>query len=93
MFATFAQCLHPGGLLMFTSGSEHGASWSENGGEALYHASLDVIAYRSLLESHGFQVLQHAVDDAAWVKLGSGLTFGHELCLGSPNFVTVSWTG
>ena len=65
MFPTFAQLLRPGGVLVFTSGSEAGEAWSENGGETLYHASLDLHEYRSLLETHGFQVLQLAVDDAA----------------------------
>ena len=46
MFATFARLLEPGGLLMFTSGSEHGEVWSQNGGEALYHASLDAADVR-----------------------------------------------
>jgi ubiquinone/menaquinone biosynthesis C-methylase UbiE len=64
MFAIFARHLRPGGLLMFTSGSEHGETWSENGGEALYHASLDRAEYRSLLEAHGFQVVRHIQDDA-----------------------------
>jgi ubiquinone/menaquinone biosynthesis C-methylase UbiE len=65
MFETFARHLHPGGLLMFTSGSEAGEVWSENGGEALYHASLAAAEYRSLLEQHGIGVLHHVVDDAA----------------------------
>ena len=65
MFRTFAQRLRPGGVLVFTSGSAEGETWSENGGEALYHASLGLADYRSLLETHGFQVLRLAVDDAA----------------------------
>lgn len=65
MFAAFAHWLHPGGILVFTSGSAYGETWSENGGEALYHASLDTGEYRSLLERHGFTLLQHAADDAA----------------------------
>lgn len=65
MFATLARYLHPGGLLMFTSGSEAGEVWSENGGEALYHASLAAAEYRSLLEAHGLHVLHHVMDDAA----------------------------
>ena len=50
---------------MFTSGSEAGEVWSENGGEALYHASLAAAEYRTLLEGHGFGVLHHVMDDAA----------------------------
>ena len=79
MIQTFARHLQPGGLLMFTSGSDAGEVWSENGGEALYHASLAQAEYGSLLETHGFQVLHHAMDDAAcggatvWIaRLGSG---------------------
>ena len=65
MFETFARHLEPGGLLMFTSGSEAGEVWSENGGEALYHAALAAAGYRGLLRAHGFGVLHHAQDDAA----------------------------
>ena len=64
MFATFARLLEPGGLLMFTSGSEHGEVWSQNGGEALYHASLDPAEYRRLLAQHRFDVLQYTPNDA-----------------------------
>lgn len=67
MFETLAQHLHPSGLLMFTSGSEAGELWSENGGEALYHASLAQAEYRALLEGHGFRVLRHMEDDGACV--------------------------
>jgi ubiquinone/menaquinone biosynthesis C-methylase UbiE len=65
MFAAFSHWLHPGGILVFTSGSAYGETWSDNGGEALYHASLDADEYRSLLVQHGFAVLRHAADDAA----------------------------
>ncbi len=65
MFAAFARHLHPGGTVMFTSGSEYGETWSENGGEQLYHASLDADEYRRLLAAHGFDVVHHVMDDAA----------------------------
>ena len=65
MFKSFAHWLHSGGILVFTSGSAYGESWSENGGEALYHASLDADEYRSLLAQHGFAVMRHTADDAA----------------------------
>ena len=65
MFATFARLLHPRGILMFTSGSEQGETWSDHGGQMLNHASLDSAEYRRLLEEHGFQVMRHATDDAA----------------------------
>lgn len=65
MFARFAHLLNPRGILMFTSGSAQGETWSENGGEMLYHASLDALEYRALLAQHGFHLLRHAADDAA----------------------------
>jgi len=64
MFPIFARLLNPGGLLMFTSGSTYGEVWSDNGGEALYHASLEASEYRGLLEGQGFRVIRHAADDA-----------------------------
>lgn len=63
MFTVFARHLQPDGFLMFTSGSEEGESWGENGGESLYHASLATDEYRSLLAAHGFQVLRHVLAD------------------------------
>ena len=65
MFPIFARLLHPGGLVMFTSGSAARETWSDNGGQLLYHASLDTSEYRELLAQHGFLVLRHAADDAA----------------------------
>lgn len=65
MFATLARLLNPGGVLMFTSGTEYGETWSDNGGVMLYHASLDLREYRSLLEANSFEVVKLAVDDAA----------------------------
>lgn len=65
MFPLFARLLNPGGLLMFTSGGAYGEVWSDNGGEALYHASLDPDEYRALLEEKGLRVIRHAADDPA----------------------------
>ena len=65
MFARCAHLLNPHGILMFTSGSAHGETWSDNGGEMLYHASLDTDEYRALLARHGFDVLRHVPEDAA----------------------------
>ena len=39
MFKTFVSHLKAGGVLLFTSGSEEGEIWGDNGGENLYHAS------------------------------------------------------
>jgi cyclopropane fatty-acyl-phospholipid synthase-like methyltransferase len=53
----------PGGRLMFTSGPRHGEAMGEYQGESLYHASLDGDEYRSLLDTHGFDVISHVVED------------------------------
>ncbi len=63
MFAKFAVHLKPGGVLAFTSGPDVGEVWSDNGGQNLYHASLSIAEYQSLLKQHGFEVLVHKVED------------------------------
>lgn len=63
MFAIFEGHLNPGGVLIFTSGTEHGEAWGMNGGENLFHASLDQQAYQDLLAKHHFQILKYAVND------------------------------
>ena len=63
MFPVLGAHTAPGGLLMFTSGPRHGEAWGENGGEQLYHASLDADEYRALLGANGFAVLEHVAED------------------------------
>ena len=63
MFKVFQEHSAPGAMLLFTSGIKDGEVWGENGGEALYHASLNTEEYERLLEAHGFEVVKHAVDD------------------------------
>ncbi|WP_443944642.1 class I SAM-dependent DNA methyltransferase [Pedobacter sp. AW1-32] len=63
MFRVFREHLKPGGILIFTSGTENGEAWGINGGENLFHASLSTTAYRSLLEENQFKVLLHVVSD------------------------------
>ena len=63
MFERFARHLSPGGLLMFTSGSEEGSAMGEWQGEPLYHGSLSTAEYTRLLEQHGFEVLRHVEND------------------------------
>lgn len=63
MFPIFAANLRQNGLLIFTSGPQAGEVWGMNGGENLFHASLDPAEYRSLLESNGFTVQLHQVND------------------------------
>jgi SAM-dependent methyltransferase len=64
MFGVFRAHAVPGAALMFTSGPAHGEAIGNYQGEPLYHASLDADEYTTLLGVHGFEVLDHVVDDA-----------------------------
>lgn len=63
MFAVFREHASSQAALMFTSGPTHGEAIGSLGGEPLYHASLDPVEYRSLLDQNGFRVVSHAVED------------------------------
>jgi hypothetical protein len=63
MFAIFQQHAAPGALLMFTSGTALGEALGEFQGETLYHASLDAQEYTAQLQDHGFDVLDHRIED------------------------------
>lgn len=63
MFRIFKQHLKPNGILLFTSGTERGEVWGINGGENLFHASLNTTEYQNLLRSNQFEVLKHKVND------------------------------
>lgn len=63
LFPRLAAHVAPGGALMFTSGHEDGVRVGTWQGEPLYHASLAPEAYRALLDTHGFQVVEHALRD------------------------------
>lgn len=63
MFPLFTKHLNTNGILIFTSGTQHGEAWGMNGGESLFHASLDTDAYRLILEKHNFEILSHTVED------------------------------
>jgi SAM-dependent methyltransferase len=63
MFNVFRNHLNDNGVLLFTSGTAHGEAWGMNGGENLFHASLDADQYRSLLEAHDFRVLEYREND------------------------------
>jgi SAM-dependent methyltransferase len=65
MFAVFRAHAAPGAALMFTSGPAHGEAIGTYCGEPLYHASLDAEEYAALLDAHGFEIVAHAVEDAA----------------------------
>lgn len=64
MFAIFAAHVADGGALMFTSGPRAGEALGSFQGEQLYHASLDPEDYRDLFAAHGFEVVDHVVEDA-----------------------------
>ncbi|KHK04438.1 class I SAM-dependent methyltransferase [Desulfovibrio sp. TomC] len=63
MFAVFAAHTSPGGLLLFTSGPDHGEATGIMDGLAFAHYSLSAAEYEELLTHHGFAVLQHVVED------------------------------
>lgn len=63
MFVLFEKHLHPNGILLFTSGTEEGEAWGLNGGENLFHASLNTNDYEVLLAKHNFKILNHVVED------------------------------
>jgi cyclopropane fatty-acyl-phospholipid synthase-like methyltransferase len=63
MFQRFEEHLNPNGILLFTSGTEHGEAWGMNGGENLFHSSLDSQEYESLLQKHYFLVIKHIIKD------------------------------
>lgn len=63
MFPIFRQHAAPGTALMFTSGTSHGEAIGAYRGEPLYHASLAAREYQRLLESNGFRVEAHVVED------------------------------
>jgi SAM-dependent methyltransferase len=65
MFRSFGSHVAERGALLFTSGPAHGVAIGSFHGEPLYHASLDVDEYRSLLEQSGFDVVAHVVEDPA----------------------------
>jgi len=63
MFAVFQKHLKPNGILLFTSGTANGEAWGMNGGENLFHASLDTEEYAQILKEFQFEVLSHTVND------------------------------
>ncbi len=63
LFDLHARHTRPGGVLMFTSGSEHGESIGSWHGEPLYHGSLSPAGYRTALDAAGFDLISHVADD------------------------------
>jgi SAM-dependent methyltransferase len=63
MFTIFSKHAARGAPLLFTTGTGHGEATGSYQGEPLYHASLSPTEYRELLDSCGFSVVEHAVED------------------------------
>lgn len=63
MFRIFGNHLKPNGILLFTSGTTNSEVWGINGGENLFHASLDTDEYKWLLEKFNFNILAHKIND------------------------------
>lgn len=63
MFTLFAAPAAPGAMLMFTSGPAHGEEIGSWRGEPLYHGSLDPAEYAQLLDTNGFDIVDHRIDD------------------------------
>lgn len=63
MFAVFRAHSVCGAPLLFTTGTGHGEAMGSFQGESLYHASLAPQEYWTLLESYGFRLLAHVVED------------------------------
>jgi ubiquinone/menaquinone biosynthesis C-methylase UbiE len=63
MFKTSHRITNPVVFLLFTSGSEKGEVWGDNGGENLYHASLSPNEYKQLLKLHGFVLVEHKISN------------------------------
>jgi SAM-dependent methyltransferase len=65
MYPIFRKHAAPRAALMFTSGPSQGVAVGSFASEPLYHASLDPDEYRALLDKHGFDVVDHVIEDPA----------------------------
>ena len=63
MFKVFSKYINFGGILLFTSGPTAGEIWGDNGGELLYHASLDIEEYKNLLKLYNFELIVNRIED------------------------------
>jgi SAM-dependent methyltransferase len=64
MFAVFSEHSSDRALLMFNTGPEDGEAIGSYRGDPLYHASLAPSEYVALIDGIGFEVIDHAVNDA-----------------------------
>ena len=65
MFRIFAAHAAPSALLMFNAGPGRGEIVGSYRGDPLYHASLGASEYKALLESFGFELIEHSINDMA----------------------------
>jgi hypothetical protein len=63
LFAVFTAHADRGTILMFNTGTSFGEAIGNYRGDPLYHASLDSAEYDDLLARHGFEVIDHCVED------------------------------
>jgi SAM-dependent methyltransferase len=63
MFAVFAAHAGRGTILMFNSGPHFGEAIGSYRGDPLYCASLDGTEYDDLLTGHGFELIDHCIED------------------------------
>jgi SAM-dependent methyltransferase len=65
MFPIFAAHAARGAILMFNAGPSRGKAIGCYRGDRLYHASLDASEYGELLTAHGFDLIEHSINDLA----------------------------
>lgn len=63
MFPIFRKHASDNAALLFTTGTGYGEAIGSYQGEPLYHTSLSPEENRKLLDSHGFSVVAHTVED------------------------------
>jgi 2-polyprenyl-3-methyl-5-hydroxy-6-metoxy-1,4-benzoquinol methylase len=63
MFNIIKEHLSENGVFLFTSGKEWGEAWGVNGGENLFHASLNTDQYQLLLQQYQMRVLLYNEND------------------------------
>jgi SAM-dependent methyltransferase len=65
MFRIFAAHAAPAAVLMFNAGPGRGEVVGSYRGDPLYHASLEPSEYEALLADHGFELIEHSINDPA----------------------------
>jgi SAM-dependent methyltransferase len=63
MFQVFATHAAPDAVLMFNAGFDRSEIVGSYRGDPLYHASLEPSEYEALLVGHGFELIEHSIND------------------------------